>query len=493
MTADPVERILRRVVEAASDATLLVGRNGRIEAGNAAASALFGWSRDELRGLGIEDLIPVPERDAHRARRGGFEGARAMAQGREVSGLRADGSEFLAQVSLASLDDGRVLATVVDVTARERFAPTPPGREWMLQLFIEQAPAALAMFDRNMRYLAVSRRWITDYRLGAQPVLGRSHYAIFPETPQRWLDIHQRGLAGEAASADEDRFDRADGTVQWIRWDIRPWRMPPGRVGGIVIFSEDISVRKRQDEERERSRAGLNRRRGNLERLVSREVATHTLSAVAHDLHQPLSAVAAYCEAALQIVKSGRTGDERLGHALRSGAQQAHRAGKVMRELLHSLRKGDVRTEPVRLDSVVQTALSIVRADADFDFAVTVTPAAACGPVRADRRQLEKVLVNLVLNSLEAMRDGHAPAPALDVSWREADDGTAQVTVADNGPGFAPGGMPRIFEPFYSTKPDGVGMGLAICRSIVESLGGTMWAEQGSPGAVLHFKLPLFR
>jgi PAS domain S-box-containing protein len=115
-------------------------------------------------------------------------------------------------------------------------------------LFIDHAPAALAMLDREMRYLAVSRRWLTDYRLEDQGLTGRSHYDIFPDLPERWQAVHRRGLEGEIMRANEDSFERADGLVQWLRWEVRPWRTTAGDVGGIIIFTEDITARKRAEE-----------------------------------------------------------------------------------------------------------------------------------------------------------------------------------------------------------------------------------------------------
>ncbi|MBV8123411.1 MAG: PAS domain S-box protein [Burkholderiaceae bacterium] len=129
--------------------------------------------------------------------------------------------------------------------------------EARLNLFIEHAPAALAMFDTQMRYLAVSQRWLNDYGLAGQFVHGRSHCDIFPEIPEAWRSIHQRALQGEVIRADEERFEREDGSVQWLMWEVRPWRERDGGVGGIVIFSEDITERKQLAAELELHRLHL--------------------------------------------------------------------------------------------------------------------------------------------------------------------------------------------------------------------------------------------
>ncbi len=121
-------------------------------------------------------------------------------------------------------------------------------RSEQLRLFIEQAPVAMAMFDRRMRYLSASRRWIADYGLGERDVTGLSHYDVFPEISPALKEIHRRGLAGEVIGKDHDRFERADGSVQWLRWEVRPWRDDAGNVGGIIIFSEDITARRQAEE-----------------------------------------------------------------------------------------------------------------------------------------------------------------------------------------------------------------------------------------------------
>src|SRR5579864_3467860 len=121
------------------------------------------------------------------------------------------------------------------------------AREELLKIFVKHVPAAVAMLDRDMRYLQVSDRWCADYSLDNSNILGHSHYEIFPDLPERWKEIHRRCLAGETLRAEEDRWDREGGT-NWSRWEILPWKNRDGQPGGILIFSEDITRRKQMEE-----------------------------------------------------------------------------------------------------------------------------------------------------------------------------------------------------------------------------------------------------
>lgn len=143
---------------------------------------------------------------------------------------------------------GGIIMFYEDITERKHAEAALRVNTDLLEMFIKRAPAALAMFDREMRYLHASERWIEDYCLVGREIIGHSHYEIVPDIPERWKQMHQRGLAGETLRADEDPFEHADGSIQWIRWEIMPWRTGTGEVGGIILFAEDISHQKESAE-----------------------------------------------------------------------------------------------------------------------------------------------------------------------------------------------------------------------------------------------------
>ncbi len=158
--------------------------------------------------------------------------------------LRSLGYAALAGVSLVTLllSLNWILAGQVRMRTRAL-----QEREEQLRLCFKHSPAAIAMLDHDMKYLVVSPRWMEDYRLGEIQVVGRSHYAVFPEMPPHWIDIHRRCLAGAVEKNEDEKFVRADGSIDWIRWEIRPWHRADGAIGGIIIFSEDITMRKQAE------------------------------------------------------------------------------------------------------------------------------------------------------------------------------------------------------------------------------------------------------
>lgn len=166
-----------------------------------------------------------------------------------VSTERNENSGRVLEIRSVPVEGGGHLNTYLDVTDRRRAENDLKRANSTLQAFIKHAPAAVAMFDNDMRYIAYTDRWLQDYNLDGSSLIGRSHYDVFPEVPERWRAKHKRILAGATEYSPEDIFDRADGSANIIRWEVRPWHLPDESIGGMMMLTEEITERKRLEQE----------------------------------------------------------------------------------------------------------------------------------------------------------------------------------------------------------------------------------------------------
>ena len=238
---------------------IVSGPDGVIRAINQRMCEMLGHPREALLGRSVRDFTAYEDLDATSG------GLRRLRDGEadrytlEKRYRHADGHLFWVHVTVSAVRDadGRpvyFIGTAENIEARKQaeaeLATTlerlGENRE-QLSLLVEHAPFALAMFDRDMRYLAVSRRWLADYGLIGRDLISQLHYDVFPEIGEGWKAVHRRALAGETLRASEDRFVRADGSVQWQHWEVLPWRHHDGEVGGIILFTEDITAQKNRE------------------------------------------------------------------------------------------------------------------------------------------------------------------------------------------------------------------------------------------------------
>jgi PAS domain S-box-containing protein len=471
-----------------------VDLKGNITFINPFGAQMLGWDPAALLGQNAHatfhhsrsDGTPLPEDKCLIQRALTKAGAKNAEEGEFA---RQEGTRFPVELMTAPIiQGGQVIGAVLtfqDVTERRRAEAALREREEQLGLFVEHAPAAIAMFDAQVRYVFASRRWLADYGLTGQELKGRSHYEIFPEIPERWREIHRRCLAGATESAEEDRFERADGTVQWLRWAVHPWRTAAGSIGGIIIFSDDITQRKQAEEVLRKAKA---------EAEHANKVKDEFLAVLSHELRTPLTSMLGWVKI-LQSQKIDPAG-------VHKGLAVIERNVKAQTHLIEDL---------LDVSRIIAGKMTIVKAPLDLaaitrDTAETFRPAAqskgidlrikcASAPaIGGDEPRIQQVVSNLVSNALKFTPNGGRVEVAV---TREVD--CALLCVSDSGRGISREFLPRMFDRFTqedsstSRSFTGLGLGLAIVRHIVELHGGSISAHSDGEGqgATFKVKLPL--
>jgi len=359
-------------------------------------------------------------------------------------------------------------------------AEAEEGKE-RLKLFIEHAPAALAMFDREMRYLSVSRRWRSTFNLGDGELLGASHYDILPEISSEWREDHRRGLAGEVLRPEASRFERADGSVQWLRREIRPWTDAAGALGGIVIFVEDITERRLAQE-------ALENRSKQLED-ANRELEDFSYT-ISHDLRAPLRAIDGYSRMILR--KHADKLDEDALEKFNVIRENTLMMGQLIEDLLAFSRLGRAQLSkaPLDIEQMLRETweeLIVLNPDRRMTLKIGRIP-----PGRGDRGLIKQVLINILANAVKFTRGREE---ALIEAGGYSRDGEIVYWVRDNGVGFDMQYHDKLFGVFQrlhsADEFEGTGVGLAIVQRIIHRHGGRIWAEgEIDRGACFYFSLP---
>lgn len=481
--------------DAVADAMVLVESTGHIVLINPAAQQLFGFSENELMGLAIEMLIAPRYRKQYRYYQTLFFNrpvSLPMGSGNEFIALDHSGQEMLLDMSLSPVELQQQLYVLITfAVSRQRQKTEDALRASEERLRLAKQAAGFGIFDYDFKRSIVywdeqmRRFWggYTGKTISYEGFVAMIHPDDRADR-QAAIEYAMDPASHGEYKAEYRVVDPADGSERWISVVGRVY-FETGCASRLVGIARDVTEQKILQRK-------LRIQRDEAEKILEQQVAARTASAIAHELNQPLTAISAYSEVVLHTLQGDDFNVNNLKNVLRGCVEQTQRAGRSLHELIAFLQKSELVTEPSDLNGVIREALEIVVSDGHEKFRSRLKLEKDLPLVQCNRSQVQKVLVNLFRNAVEAMRAADSAILTIVTMAQILNDKKVVVVIVqDSGPGFDEITAKRIFEPFFTTKQTGIGMGLAISRTLIEANGGELWAESdGRSGAKFYFTLP---
>ncbi|WP_462249544.1 ATP-binding protein [Ekhidna sp.] len=355
----------------------------------------------------------------------------------------------------------------------------------LLKTFISGAPAAIAMLDKHMNYISASKRWYKDQNIVGD-IIGKSHYKIFPSIPVEWKKMHQRALEGEIVKPGIEKFVRADGGIQWVQGEIHPWYTSKDKVGGIIIFTNDLTEVKRQEVELRKAKD---------EAEDASRIKEQFLSTMSHEIRTPLNAIIGTTNL-LEMEHPELENSNRL-KMLKFGSNNLL---TLINDILdfQKIESGNLEIveEDVNLNELVKNIIETWKSvpqlgngqvQLKYSYADALADYFICDGIR-----LTQILNNLVSNAIKFTEKGK-----VELSVEPGGEGVLQFTIKDTGIGIPEDKLSTIFETFkqvnnsYTSKVGGTGLGLSISKHLVDLMGGKLEVVSSlGKGTTFYFSLP---
>ncbi|WP_460636462.1 PAS domain S-box protein [Larkinella harenae] len=383
----------------------------------------------------------------------------------------------------------RVFGTFQDIDDRKKAEKELLTEKKRLAAFVEHAPAAVAMFDKDIRYLAVSKRWLEEYKI-TQDIIGLSHYEVFPNITDSWKNIHQRCLQGEVEKCEEDIWQPPDWNYeQHLRWEVRPWYEYDGKIGGIMMFTQDITEICLQREELKRAK---------LLAENASKAKSEFLANMSHEIRTPLNGVIGFTDLVLKTEL-----DTTQQQYLSIVNQSANALLSIINDILDfsKIEAGKLELDVTRSDiyeisSQVSDIITYQVQNKGLEMLLNLPPNLPRF-VSVDAVRLKQVLINLLGNAVKFTEQGEIE---LKITAQQRELGLAlfRFEVRDTGIGIKPEMQAKIFEAFSQEDPSttkkygGTGLGLTISNKLLGLMGSHLQLDsQPGKGSTFYFELPL--
>lgn len=454
---------------------------------NQSLCTALGYTASELLAMDWQATTHPDDIEQEHAVLGDLLGGRSHAYHIEKRYINKQGEDVWALANISLVHDAReqpryFIVQMQDIAERKRAEEALAQERQQLRQIVEVAPVAMAMLDRQGLYIAHSRKYLTDYGLEDQAIIGRNPFEVIRDLPERWRGLFQNAMQGATYASPEDVWERADGSVVYMRWAVTPWYDLHGAVGGVVLVIDPISeLVAARDAAYEAVR------------LKSEFVAT-----MSHEIRTPMNAVVGMTELLLYTTLSPEQQD--YATAVRDSANSLLR---IINDILDfsKLEAGKLSLESIDLEPrlLVQTVVQLFVPRAlqqGIDLHIEVAPDVPRA-LRGDPDRLRQVLLNFVSNAVKFTSRGEVLIRVRVVETTTTHT-VLRVAVHDTGIGLSDAARQRLFHPFTQAdgsttrKYGGTGLGLAISKRLVELMGGELGVEsREGEGSTFWFHVPL--
>jgi PAS domain S-box-containing protein len=487
-----LEAKIRRLIDANIMGIFTWNVEGRIVEANEAFLKMVQWDREDVASAAMRwtDLTPVEWRASDEFAVADLQATGNM-QPYQKEYFRKDGSRVPVLVGAALFEQGGNdgVAFALDLSEQKRAQEALSRVEQQARAIVDSALDAVVVMDAEGK--------ITDWNNQAEETFGWPRVEALGQRmvdtiiPVQYRLAHERGIehffkTGEGRVLNrriEITALRRDGTEFPVELTITP--LKSGDTWTFSSFIRDITARKQAQEDLRNAQAELAH--------VNRVMTMGELAAsIAHEVNQPLAAIIASGDSCTVWLANEPPNLDKARAAAARIVQAATQASDIVRRIRALFKKTASITTPLEINEVITETVSLVGGEVQRKGVSLNTELAANLPaVLGDRIQLQQVILNLAMNGMEAMTDFEDQPRRLAIQSKLAEPGEILVSVTDTGPGIDPRQTAQLFAPFFTTKPEGIGMGLSISRSIIEAHGGRLWAAANQPrGAVFHFALP---
>jgi C4-dicarboxylate-specific signal transduction histidine kinase len=372
-----------------------------------------------------------------------------------------------------------------EVAERRRTANALRVSQAQLADIVDNSTALVSLKDHRGRYLLVNREFEHRVRRSRAEVVGKTDRELFPAPLVSGLSTGDDAvLAGGAPLSFEQDLSFADAPRSYVCVKF-PLHGVSGAVYGVGSMCTDITPMKQLQEE-------VRRHQDELAHVLRVQTMGEMTAALAHEINQPLGAITTYAQGAVQRLRNGAADPAALLHVCEEIAREGLRAAQVIRAMRNLVARESRPNAALDINALAAEAARVLEPQARrHGVTVRVEAAAEMPPVQGDGTQIEQVMLNLMLNGVEAIASAAGRQREIVVATGFGNY-AIEVAVSDTGAGIAPTVADKLFTPFFTTKPHGLGLGLAISRSIIESHGGRLWASANPPaGSTFHFSLPI--